>query len=232
MLTPFSSNSDHGRLSYSRRVWSVGSQRLTVHQPPRRRDSDLDQRSYTGTELFRYRVSSWHWCTSAVISWTTSILFVRIAPVPAVIYSFSVSHHQYAVDMQIYIAVSKADVVDKAGLLVFTRDFNGLQLNHWLMVQYCVSFKTASLVFSIKNTGQPAYLRDLVQDYEPVRTLRSSSKNSICKSYVSTALAFCGFRHLAASVWNSWSNSIRDAKTCVIFKRRLGTHLCEIAFGT
>ena len=52
---------------------------------------------------------------------------------------------------------------------------------HWLPVQYCVTFKTAALVHSMKNTGQPAYLRQLLQDYEPVRSLRSSTKNLICK---------------------------------------------------
>lgn len=53
---------------------------------------------------------------------------------------------------------------------------------HWLPVQHRVTFKTVFLVYSMKKTGQPAYLRDLMPDYEPVRTLRSSSKNLICKS--------------------------------------------------
>ena len=270
-----------------------------------------------------------------------------VAPLSAVINSFSVSHHQYADDTQIYIAVSKADVSEKVGLLQDCTEgvhswlqMNGLQLNpvkseviqfsatrgrdkiddvtsvlvskaviqpvssirslgvtldrklsfdqhvnntckscyhhiralrhireslpeevvkivacsvigsrldycnsllngtsksnlnklqrvqntlarvvlrqrkydhitpalkglHWLSVQHRITFKTASLVFSIKNTGQPAYLRDLVADYEPVRTLRSSSKNLICKSSTSTVLASRGFRHSAASVWNN-----------------------------
>jgi len=49
-----------------------------------------------------------------------------------------------------------------------------------------------------KNTGQPAYLRDLMPDYEPVRTLRSSSKHLIFKISVSTALTSRGFKHSAA----------------------------------
>jgi len=69
-----------------------------------------------------------------------------------------------------------------------------------------------------------------MQDYEPVRNLRSSSKNLICKSSVSIALASRGFRHSAASVWNSLLNKIRDAETCDIFKRK--THFCEIVFDT
>jgi len=69
-------------------------------------------------------------------------------------------------------------------------------------------------------------------DNEPVRNLQSSSKNLDCISSVSTALASHGIRRSAASVRNSLPNNIRDAKTCDIVKRRLKTHLCEIAFGT
>jgi len=40
-----------------------------------------------------------------------------VAPLSAVINSFSVSHHQYVDDTQIYIALSKADVLNKVGVL-------------------------------------------------------------------------------------------------------------------
>jgi len=49
---------------------------------------------------------------------------------------------------------------------------------------------------------------------------------------MSTALKSFGFRHSTASVWNKLPNNNRDAKTCDIFKRRLKTHLGEIAFGS
>ena len=59
-----------------------------------------------------------------------------IAPLSTVINSFGVSHHQYADDTQIYIAVSKADVSHKVGLLQDCTvgvhswlQMNGLQLN-------------------------------------------------------------------------------------------------------
>ena len=73
---------------------------------------------------------------------------------------------------------------------------------HWLPVQYRVTFKTAVLVHSMKNTGQPAYLRQLLQDYEPVRSLRSSTKNLNCKTAAGTVLTSRGFRHSAVYVWN------------------------------
>ena len=107
-----------------------------------------------------------------------------------------------------------------------------LEKLHWLPVYYRVSFKIAALVYSIKNTGQPAYLRQILQDYVPVRSLRSSSRNFICKSTVGTVLASRGFRHSAVAVWNNLLDDFRDSKTLNIFKRKLKTHLFKSAFGT
>ena len=84
---------------------------------------------------------------------------------------------------------------------------------HWLPVQYRVTFKTAVLVHSMTNTGQPTYLRQLLQDYEPVRSLGSSTKNLICKTAAGTVLASRGFRHSAVYFWNNLPDNIREAKT-------------------
>ena len=76
---------------------------------------------------------------------------------------------------------------------------------HWLPVEHRVTYKLAFLAFTIKNSGQPAYLRELL----PVRTLRSSSKHLICKDRTETVLASRGFRHSAAAAWNNLPNPIR-----------------------
>ena len=102
---------------------------------------------------------------------------------------------------------------------------------HWLPVQYRVTFKTAALVYLIKNTGQPAYLREILHDYVPVRTLRSS-RNIICKNTVGTTLAARGFNNSAAAVWNNLPDDVLDVETINIFKRKLKTHLYRKAFGT
>jgi len=45
-------------------------------------------------------------------------------------------------------------------------------------IQYRVTFKTAIVVYSLKNTGKHAYLCQILQDYEPVRSLVRSSSMS------------------------------------------------------
>jgi len=48
---------------------------------------------------------------------------------------------------------------------------------HWLPIEKRITFKLATLSHNIKSTGQPVYLREQLSDYQPVRTLRSSSKH-------------------------------------------------------
>jgi len=56
-------------------------------------------------------------------------------------------------------------------------------------------------------------------------------KNLICKSAFGTVLASHGIRHSAVYVWNNLPDNIREARTCEIFKRKLKTHLCELALA-
>ena len=79
---------------------------------------------------------------------------------------------------------------------------------------------------------QPAYLCQLLQYYEPVLSLQSSTENLVCKSAVGTVLVSRGFRHSAVSVWNNLSDNVREAKTFYIFKCKPKTHLCKLVFDT
>ena len=45
-------------------------------------------------------------------------------------------------------------------------------------------------------------------------------------------MASRGFRHSAVYLWNNLPDNNREAKTCDIFKRKLKTHLCKLAFDT
>ena len=101
---------------------------------------------------------------------------------------------------------------------------------HWLPVEKRVTFKLATLTFNIKSTGQPVYLRQLLSDYEPARTLRSSSKRLLAVNVANTVLATRGFRYSAVAVWNSLPDDIRNSANIDIFKRKVKAHLFKTAF--
>jgi len=63
---------------------------------------------------------------------------------------------------------------------------------------------TATLVFKAKNLGQPAYLHDLLQKYQPTRTLRSSTAYllGLHQPYASTSVSSRAFSVAAPTVWN------------------------------
>jgi hypothetical protein len=71
---------------------------------------------------------------------------------------------------------------------------------------------------------------ELFSDYQPVRTLRSSSKHLLTVNVADTVLATRGFRHSAVAFWNSLPDSIRDSSNIDIFKRKVTTLLFNAAF--
>ena len=74
-------------------------------------------------------------------------------------------------------------------------------------------------------------MRELLPEYEPARTLRSSSRHLLRETVTKTVLASRGFIHSAAAVWNSLPDSVRccsNFDSC--FKRNLKTHLFNLAF--
>ena len=50
-----------------------------------------------------------------------------------------------------------------------------LQSLHWLPIRRRIEFKTATLCFKAVKVGTPPYLKNMLQSYEPVRSLRSSN---------------------------------------------------------
>jgi Reverse transcriptase (RNA-dependent DNA polymerase)/Endonuclease-reverse transcriptase len=102
---------------------------------------------------------------------------------------------------------------------------------HWLPIVHRVTFKLASLAYTVRASGQPSYLRELIQDYEPARTLRSSTKHLLCETGTRTVLASRGFRHSAAAAWNSLPDHIRICPSFHSFKRQLKAHLFYLSFA-
>jgi len=47
----------------------------------------------------------------------------------------------------------------------------------WLPIQAQIDFKIATLTYKALSSGQPAYLRELISPYKPLRQLRSSDQS-------------------------------------------------------
>ena len=99
---------------------------------------------------------------------------------------------------------------------------------HWLPVSQRIKFKFLTLIFKAVNTLAPSYLSDLLGQYTPSRSLRSSSDPSLLtipprlrlSSIESRAFSVAG-----PSFWNKLPSSIRSAPSLPAFKSNLKTHL-------
>ena len=96
---------------------------------------------------------------------------------------------------------------------------------HWLPVRSRISYKIALLCYKCLNRTAPQYLCDLLEQYVPTRSLRSSDQNLIrvtnskTKTWGGRAFSF-----FAPSVWNSLPQGLRDAEGEIVFKNMLKTH--------
>ena len=72
-----------------------------------------------------------------------------------------------------------------------------------------------------KRSGLPVYLHDLLHDYQPTRTLRSSTANKLQRPPLIGSFADRSFSTAAPTVWNSLLPSTRSADSIGTFKSRL-----------
>jgi hypothetical protein len=100
---------------------------------------------------------------------------------------------------------------------------------HWLPVRDRIVFKLLLITYKIRLGLAPEYLAELVNDYIPTRTLRSTSQGLLeSPSSREVATAYYGkraFSVAAPSLWNSLPLAIRNANSVNSFKRQLKTHL-------
>ena len=97
---------------------------------------------------------------------------------------------------------------------------------HWLPVDKRVLFKILIMCFKAQNNLSPSYISELINQYTPVRTLRSSSQNLL--SVYSVNMHSYGDRSFIASaptLWNSLPITIRNISSLDTFKKSLKTYL-------
>ena len=101
---------------------------------------------------------------------------------------------------------------------------------HWLPVEHRINYKIAVLAFKCLHGLAPGYLADLIQRYEPARSLRSSSG-----SYLTTKVAKFktlgdrSFSVTAPLVWNNLPINIRQTSNLNKFKRLLKTYYFNLS---
>ena len=75
----------------------------------------------------------------------------------------------------------------------------------------------------------PLYLQHLLNDYNPVRQLRSSSKQLFLPYNVSTkSYGYRAFQHAVPQLWNKLPENIKECTTVDSFKSMLKSHLFKI----
>jgi len=102
---------------------------------------------------------------------------------------------------------------------------------HWLPVGQITDLKVLLLVFKSRNGLGPKYINDLLHNYEPSRSLRSSGTGLLSVLRVRTKHGKAAFSYYAPTLWNKVPESCTSAETLSIFKSRLKTYIFAAAFN-
>ena len=107
---------------------------------------------------------------------------------------------------------------------------NRLKLAKVIVKNKMSRFFYGSVCIYKKQSGLPGYLYDRLHDYQPSRTLRSSTAYQLQRPPLTTSFDDRSFAVAAPTVWNSLSLSTRSANTFGTFKSRLKTELFMSAY--
>ena len=96
---------------------------------------------------------------------------------------------------------------------------------HWLPVDVRIDFKVLLMVYKALHGLVPYYIRELLNDYQPTRQLRSSSH--IMLHIPKTRTVRYGDR---AKIQNMLPLNVRQSDTISCFKSRLKTHYFKLKY--
>ena len=97
---------------------------------------------------------------------------------------------------------------------------------HWLPVAQRIDYKVALVTHKILSTGQPVYLRSLIDEYKPTRQLRSEGQRLLVKPRgLQSTLGSRSFTRASEAVWNTLPDSIRKTEDIKTFKKHLKTYM-------
>ena len=104
---------------------------------------------------------------------------------------------------------------------------------HWLPVHARIEFKILTHTYKALHGQSPAYIRDLLEVYQPRRSLRSMDDSVSLVVPRSRTVTFGdrSFVTTAPRLWNSLRRDLKEAPTLSSFKKMLKTHLFIQTYG-
>ena len=122
-----------------------------------------------------------------------------------------------------------------ARLITGTKKFDHitpvLQELHWLPVEQRIRYKIALLTFKALHNQAPSYIQELVQIYNPARSLRSEELFMLQVPRTRTvSFGDRAFSKAGPYLWNSLPTSIRLCEKLSTFKKSLKTYLFQGAY--
>jgi hypothetical protein len=102
---------------------------------------------------------------------------------------------------------------------------------HWLPIKQRIDFKILLLTFLAIHGTAPPYIRDLLTQYQPSRSLRSENQHLLKTRAFNTTFGKRTFYYAAPKLWNGLPLDVKNSNTVDIFKQKLKTYLFKQAFG-
>ena len=98
---------------------------------------------------------------------------------------------------------------------------------HWLPVKSRINYKIACLTHTALHDHQPTYLAQLLQPYNPPRSLRSSDQHLLTVPRTHFRISDRSFDVAAPKIWNSLPFNLRTLTSSSAFRSALKTHLFD-----
>ena len=100
----------------------------------------------------------------------------------------------------------------------------------WLLVEWHIWFKLATVTFKALHTGRPPYLTDQLQYYQPTRSQLSSGSHKLVKPRHNLSFGSRTFCISAAHIWNSLPTNIREAQSVLTWQTSSQNALLSVSF--
>ncbi|XP_062849601.1 uncharacterized protein LOC134311857, partial [Trichomycterus rosablanca] len=129
-------------------------------------------------------------------------------------------------------SINKLQLVQNAAARVLTRTKKFDHISpvlsslHWMPVKFRIDYKILLLTYKALHGLAPQYLSELINHYNPARSLHSQDAGLLIVPKIKKITAGGrAFSYKAPQLWNNLPASVRDSDTVSMFKSRLKTYL-------